>query len=188
MTSLFENDASNNQIRCQTSTLAIPYLNNSHPINQHNIGGIMMQEKAQKLNPLQTYKEWESDYKAQKTQRELQDIRQGFFKRQDKIMLLEAELYTRIQDGDEIEDVVTAIEVLQTNKISDEELRAKQDNSFTAQFNAVFGYMIMLGIVATGFSYVALPLCQNSHSRFCTTARVIPNMISDFYREPVNIK
>ena len=148
----------------------------------------MTQEKAHFLNPLQTYKEWESDYKAQKAQRELQNIRQGLFKREDKIMLLEAELYTRIQDGDEIEDVVTAIETLQANKIYDEELRAKQDNSFTAQFNAVFGYMIMLGIVATVFSYVALPLCKNSHSKFCTTARVIPNLISDFYREPAFIK
>jgi len=146
----------------------------------------MTQEKAQRLKTLQTYKEWESDYKAQKAQRELQDIRQGFFKRQDKIMLLEAELYTRIQDGDDIEDVVTAIEVLQANQMQDEELRYRQHNSFTAQFNAVFGYMIILGIVATVFSYVALPLCKNSHSKFCTIARVIPNLINDFYSEPVS--
>jgi len=148
----------------------------------------MTQEKAQRLNPLQTYKEWESDYKAQKAQRELQNIRKGLFKREDKIMLLEAELYNRIQDGDDIEDLVTGIEILQANQMQDEELRYKQHNSFTAQFNAVFGYMIILGIIATVFSYAALPLCQNLHSKFCTTARVIPNMISDFYREPVNIK
>ena len=145
----------------------------------------MTHQQEPQVKPRYGFNEWHADFKAQETLKQIEDIKQGFVKREHKIMLLEAELYKRIQNDDSINDVVMAIEVLQANKLQDEELYREQDNSITAQLNRVIAFAIAVGLATTVASFLSLPFCSGSQSKFCVGARIIPNLIADNFREPV---
>ena len=141
-------------------------------------------EKESEATPRISFGEWFENLKAEHTLRQIQNIRGGFFKREDKITILEGLLYERIRDGEPTTELMEAIALLQENLIQDEQLQRTVDNSFTAQVNGVIAFAI--GIVATAFSYLSMPLCRQSQSRFCVGARVIPDALADQFREPAH--
>ena len=141
-------------------------------------------DKQPENTPSIRFDEWFETMKAQHTLKQIQNIRSGLFRRSDKIMLLEGLLYERIRDGEDCEDLMQALALLQENKIQDEQLQAKLDSSVTAQINGVIAFLVGLLLAATTVSYLSLPFCGGSRSKFCKGGRVIPGYVADIFREP----
>lgn len=145
----------------------------------------MTYEKQPENAPGIRFDEWLEAMKSQHTLRQIQNIRSGLFRREDKIKILEGLLYERVRDNSDVEDLMQALALLQENRVQDEQLQARFDNSLTAQVNGVIVFAIGVGIAATVMSYLSLPFCGNSRSKFCQGSRVIPEYVWDTFREPV---
>ena len=141
----------------------------------------MTYDKQPDSTPGIRFDEWFETMKAQYTLRQIQNIRAGFFRREDKITILEGLLYERVRDNEDVEDLMQVIALLQQNKIEDDRLY----NSAIAQINGVIAFLMAVGLAATVFSFISLPFCGGSHSKFCEGGRVIPGAIADIFREPV---
>ena|SRR5579883_826270 len=106
------------------------------------------------------------------------------FKRENKIRLLEEMLYDRILEGEPADDIVKAIEVLQQNRVLDKELLLKRDSLFLSQVNRSVRSLFLVAFVITVTSYLLMPLCDYSKSKFCRSIRIIPNSIDDIFYDP----
>ena len=153
--------------------------------NKLCFGGIMTYEKEPENTPCIRFDEWKENLRAEQTLRRIRDIRQGFFKREDKIMLLEGLLYTRIQSGEDINDLMQALALLQENKAQDEELELKRQNNLDNQISSFIVRTFLVGVMITAMSYAISGVCGNSQSKMCVGSRVIPNYIGDVFFEPV---
>ena len=131
------------------------------------------------------FEDWYTNFKAEQTQRQLQDLKQGFFKREDKINLLEGMLYTRVRDGEDVEDLCRAIALLQDNKVQDEKLEFNRQNTLDNQISIFIVRTFLVGVLLTAMSYAISGVCGNSQSKMCVGSRVIPNYIGDVFFEPV---
>jgi len=140
----------------------------------------MTYDKQPENVPGPRFNEWFENFQAEQTLLRIRNLRKGLFRREDKIMLLEGLLYERIRDGEPVNDLVEAIALLQENKIQDDQLY----NSPIAQINGVIAFLMAVGLAATVFSFISLPLCGGSHSKFCEGGRAIPGAIADIFREP----
>ena len=127
-------------------------------------------------------------WKINRIRDELRRIKNGRLSDQEKIDILKNDLFWAVEDGKPTGEIVEAIARIQQCKSEDRELEVKHLNSFTAQINGVLGAMVLLTIAVTAFSYLALPLCKRSESKFCVGARVIPDYIYDIFREPPHEK
>ena len=153
--------------------------------NKLCFGGIMTYEKEPITTPSERFNEWFALLKAEQTRRQIQDIQQGLFKREDKIMLLEGILYTRIRDGEDVENLMQALALLQENKTQDEELEFKRQNNLDNQISIFIVRTFLVGVLLTAMSYAISGVCGNSQSKMCVGSRVIPNYIGDVFFEPV---
>jgi len=146
------------------------------------------QEPTQQATPIGinilSHKEWCKAQRAERNQLELQRIRQGLCAREDKIQILENLLFTYVQDGEPTEEIAQAIQILQENKVLDEELWLRQENTFSGQMGKIGNFVMSCAIAVTVTSFIALPVCSNSESAFCKAARVIPKALNNFFREP----
>jgi len=131
-----------------------------------------------------SHAEWCKTRRAERNQLELQRIRKGLCPREDKIQILENLLFTCVQDGEPTEEIAQAIQILQENKVLDEELWLRQENTFWGQMSRVGNFVMSCAIAVTITSLIALPVCSNSESGFCKAARVIPEALNNFFREP----
>ena len=131
-----------------------------------------------------SFDEWEANLKAEQTLRQIKEIRQGLFKREEKINLLEGILYIRLQEGEPVEDFIQALALLQENKVQDEELELKRQNSLDYQMSSFIVRTFLVGVMLTVTSYAMNGFCGNSQSKICLGSRVMPNYISDMFREP----
>ena len=127
-------------------------------------------------------------WKVNRIRGELRRIKNGRLSDQEKIDILKNDLFWAVEDGKPTGEIVEAIARIQQCKSEDRELELKHLNSFTAQTNGWRGAIVVLTIAVTAFSYLALPICQQSQSKFCVGARVIPDYIYDSFREPPHYK
>ena len=130
--------------------------------------------------PGMRFNEWFENFQSEQTLLRIRNIRRGLLRREDKITILEGLLYERIRDGEDCEDLMQALALLQENKIQDDRLY----NSPIAQINGVIAFLMAVGLAATVFSFISSPFCGGSRSKFCEGARIIPEYVWGVFKEP----
>ena len=116
---------------------------------------------------------------------DLEYIKLGLMSDPEKLRVLKQELYRASisrANTEHISNLKTAINLISQQLENERQFQG----SFTYQMYGIFNSIILLSILATGFSFPMAWTCNliNSQSKACQVSRVIPYSLIRFFSEP----
>jgi len=123
-------------------------------------------------------------YQIQRENREHNDesISLGLVSDADKLRMLKADLYRKARAGGEVEELCSAIEILETSL----QLEFQRQNTLEAVAARFCVSCFLIISTVTILSFPATWICGSSQSRVCQNSRAISSFVTGQFKEPAS--